>query len=172
MKEALYLVGAFFIIASVLVCVGGLYEVVKKRERPSTDALFHALGIASAFVWFLILFGLVSWGIASVFSGGLALVDWVSQKTKIPFILVLISPVMILFLFATVMNLIRRKSATNGSNAGWLLKTIAKQLRLTRKTTTLVMSKNEKSALNIFVYWFEKQIESRRDAMIIERNNN
>ena len=117
MKETLYLVGAFFIVASGVICIGGLYEVVKRKKKPSADDLFHALGIASAFVWFLILFGVGSWGVASAYSGGLELINWVSEKTKIPFILVLVSPVVIFFLIVSVLNQIRRKRAINNTGA-------------------------------------------------------
>jgi len=43
MDEMLKLVGGFFIAASVLVCLGGLYDLYKNGERITTEGIFKAL---------------------------------------------------------------------------------------------------------------------------------
>lgn len=115
MKDSLYLIASFFILASIIACLGGLYELVKKKKKFSIEGLLYALGISSAFVWILILSGIGSWGISWMYMAGLNVLNWISEKTKVPFFLIFISPIVFLFLVGMVMKILRRKKVFDDS---------------------------------------------------------
>jgi uncharacterized membrane protein YjgN (DUF898 family) len=113
MKNSLEYVGLCFILTSIIACIGPLYEVIKKKKEGSTDRLFHALGIASTWVWFLIFFSIGSWAVSVAFSRGVNFGYWISETTKIPFILVLISPIIGVVLLGIIAGKIRKRQKSN-----------------------------------------------------------
>lgn len=98
----LELVGGFFIAASVFVCLGGLYDLHKNGERVTAEGIFKALGIAALFVWIIIGFGVTSWLISVIYVGGAKFPWWVSEKTHIPFLLVLASPILFFIILSII----------------------------------------------------------------------
>ena len=105
------LVGGFFIAASIFVCLGGLCDLYKNRERITAEGIFKALGIAALFVWIIIGFGVASWLVSVIYVRGLDFLWWVSERTHIPFLLVLASPVILLCISSMIIASFRNLRA-------------------------------------------------------------
>lgn len=78
--EPLSLVGAFFILASILCVIGGYYERSKRHLPADTEGLLRALGVAALFIWVVVGFGLASWGISAIVFAPFAGSEWIVKR--------------------------------------------------------------------------------------------
>jgi hypothetical protein len=97
MSDTFALVGMLFVVAVVLVCVGGLYEAYKGRLRITEEGVFKALGIAGVFVLIIVGFGAGVWLILTAYSAVLSFAWRVSELLHLPFSIVLCLPILAIF---------------------------------------------------------------------------
>ena len=106
--EALTLIGAVFLLISVVFGIGGIIGAVRRGSNLELSKLISVSGNIGLTIWILIVFVLAGWLVSVLYWQTIECVWWISEKTSIPFLLIL--PLLIFFIAVAVALYQRIKS--------------------------------------------------------------
>lgn len=95
-------------ITLAVTCLGGLFDVWRSKERLTWRGVKKALLIGFGLPLALLGFGLASAGIAAAYNGVLRTEDILAKATSIPFLVILVLPILAIAIFGAVKRTVRR----------------------------------------------------------------